>query len=220
MADRLHLIRMQNATTAVILPSLPASDYSQKPRRACDQYGERKTDGILEYTGLIQRDPRYCLANSKQRQVLWGCRAPRQFTSSTWWSFCEHQGGNRAISEQDSNRSHDTPRETWASKYLRGVLKLDSVAAFEQVKKRAKGFWELSALQCKNNTSKWRKHLHRCENKYFTPNMLEIQKMQVNADKQTTLTMSWLYDSNQSSCSLDACDPDSYNMCSEAFVGI
>lgn len=50
-ANRLHLIRMQNTGTTVILSSLAASDYSQTTRRGRNQYGGRETDGILDYTG-------------------------------------------------------------------------------------------------------------------------------------------------------------------------
>lgn len=72
MADRLHLIRMQDVRTAVAPSLLPASDYGQQRGRGGDQYAERETDGILKYDASIWRDSDYT-----SRPVTNGDRWPR-----------------------------------------------------------------------------------------------------------------------------------------------
>lgn len=149
MADRLHLIRMQNARTPVILDSLPASDYSQKRRKggAVINIEKERVMGYRSTRAWSKRDPRYRLANSKQRQVLWGREAPRALT---WWSFFERQGRRRANSAQDSESEViDTTCETSSSKIVERRCQRGAAVWFEQVNKWVEGFrgraWELNA---------------------------------------------------------------------------
>lgn len=149
MADRLHLIRMQNARTPVILDSLPASDYSQKRRKggAAINIEKERVMGYRSTRAWSERDPRYRLANSKQRQVLWGREAPRALT---WWSFFERQGRRRANSAQDSESEViDTTCETSSSKIVERRCQMGAAVWFEQVNKWVEGFrgraWELNA---------------------------------------------------------------------------
>lgn len=155
-ADRLHLIRMQNTGTAVILSSLAASDYSQTTRRGRNQYGGRETDGILDYTGPDLR-----------RSVLLHGPIPNR------WSRCSEDPWvmHTLLFDGVSLRSQAGREQnsSWTQDLLLLSIKIDErscqtgsgVTCFEQEDKWAKGrsaaVWKNSCRH-KYDKTYWRRY--------------------------------------------------------------
>ena len=127
--------------------SQPVITCRREGRGAAINIEKERVMGYRSTGGWSKRDPRYRLANSKQRQVLWGREAPRALT---WWSFFERQGRKRANSAQDSDSEViDTTCETSSSKIVERRCQRGAAVWFEQVNKWVEGFrgrsWELNA---------------------------------------------------------------------------